>query len=101
MSSLSDSLADFPLEIRQKLFESHVKPFGADVHHRMHLGKKAEDPIEHKPGPCDYNKHDARDILGPKSRTATIKKDLKLYQRPPSPKPEYYDAHKPFGSEIK
>ena len=34
MVSLSDDLADFPIEWREKLFESHVKPFGADVHNR-------------------------------------------------------------------
>ena len=92
MVSLSDDLADFPIEVRQKLFESHIKPFGANVHDRKVFGKKYETRYPDLPNPYKYEKDKAKDYLKPKAPKAIIKKPLKLYEKPKEERPEYYDG---------
>ena len=90
MVSLSDDLADFPIEVREKLFESHVKPFGAHITDRKVFGKKYETKYPDLPNPYKYEKDKAKDKLGPRTRKALIQEPLKLYEKPKSPRPEYY-----------
>ena len=69
MVSICDALADFPIEVRKKLFENHEKPFGARVHNKMHMGKKHEHKYHSYFDPSKYeNKSKARDGLGPRPR---------------------------------
>ena len=55
MTQLNDMLADIPLKDRIALFETHIKPFGATVHHKMHVGGKYEFKCNNYPGFDKYN----------------------------------------------
>ena len=54
MTQLNDVFADIPIQDRKKLFEAHIKPFGANVHHKMHIGKKYEFKVDKNPHALAY-----------------------------------------------
>ena len=63
MSQLNDAYADLSVEDRILLFESHLKPFGAEIHNRMVFGKKYEIKYPDLPNPLKYEVNKAKDYF--------------------------------------
>jgi hypothetical protein len=51
------------VEDRILLFESHIKPFGSQIHNRMIFGKKYETKYPDLPNPLKYEVNKAKDFL--------------------------------------
>jgi len=103
MAQLNDAYADIPIADRIAMFESHIKPFGADNHQRIDFGYKYEPKPPKKMSVI--NPHIAKDRLRAKVPAADIREPLNLYNKMkqnPSVRPEYNDTYmKPFAASAK
>ena len=100
MTQLADALADIPLELRIELFESHIKPFGADITQKQTLGGKYIHKYNKNPNPNKYEVLKCDEYLKKKQYEVFIS-PIPTYVRPESPRPEVNDAHvKPFGGDL-
>ena len=94
------------LKDRIALFESHIKPFGADIHTRIMFGKKHEFKVNSVPHCLKYDPERSLNYLRPHIPTYDIEKSIgyNLYckaKENPSIRPEPNDNWmKPFGTSA-
>ena len=104
MTQLNDALADIPLEDRIKLFESHIKPFGAGMQ-KVIFGKRYDEKYNNYPVCTKYNPDKSLEYLRAKQYSAAINKSLHLWRKEennPSVRPEpNHDWIKPFGGDCR
>lgn len=82
--------------------DDDILTFGKDVTHKMQFGGKYVTKYSDTPAPGRYNVDEAEALVRPKSPAVIIREPLKLYQKPPSIRPEVNDNYqKPFGADIK
>merc|ERR1719263_1305272 len=58
MTQLNDAFADLPVKDRIALFESHIKPFGADKKNKIIFGGKWITKYNKNPNPYDTTRAD-------------------------------------------
>ena len=66
MTQLNDALADIPLADRIALFESHLKPFGAQIKQRFIFGKRPEEKYNSFPVCTKYDPWKSWEYVQPK-----------------------------------
>ena len=98
MTQLNDALADIPLVMRERLFESHIKKFGADNHQKIDFGYKYDFKVNKFPHALYYcaEKPKTKTFEAFISEPSNLsKKTLSMFSR----RPDVNDGGiKPFGA---